>query len=113
MIEGKSIEDKVKNACEKIDGLRETLVQNITDYMWGLINNEAVGPNGKPLLTIDELKEIITEMASKETGNIGWFFSQGTTSQGLSGLFGEIAAMIRTRILFGKNAKIVWAGGVE
>ena len=53
--------------------------------------------------------------APSPSGNIGWFFSQGTTKAGGAGMFGEIAGMIYLSLLcpnLQDNARLIWAGGV-
>lgn len=119
IVKGKkqSIESYVNQICNDHPEVRQQLLINIKNFYWNTINDYM--PKGiESPIDQDEFYRIIDAMGAPETegGNIGWFFSQGTTKAGGAGLYGEIAAMIYLAILcpnLKNNYKAVWAGGTQ
>ena len=110
----KSIENYVNDICKQYPEIKQQIVKNIKDFYWNIISSYIPTSVSNPL-NYDEYGEIIDQMVSQESGNIGWFFSQGTTKAGGAGMFGEIASMIYLSLLCPKlknNARALWAGGV-
>lgn len=110
----KSIEVYVNEICEKNPQIKEQITNNIKKFYWNIITSYVPTSVSNPL-NYDEYASIIDQMVSRESGNIGWFFSQGTTKAGGAGMFGEIAGMIYISLLCPKlkaNARTIWAGGV-
>lgn len=110
----KSIEAYVKEVCDKYPDVKEQITKNIKSFYWQKIT-QYIPTSIKNPLPYDTFSEIIDNMVNDKDGNIGWFFSQGTTKAGGAGMFGEIAGMIYMSILCPKlqsNARFSWAGGV-
>lgn len=109
-----NIESYVNRICNENPGVKDQIIKNIKSFYWNIIKSYLPQGVNNPL-TEEKYNEIINQMVSKESGSIGWFFSQGTTKAGGAGMFGEIAGMIYLSVLCPKlkdNAKLIWAGGV-
>lgn len=110
-----NIEPYVERICTEHPEVRKQLLENIKNFYWGIITSYLPAGVNNPLIQ-DEFNKMIEEMgAPAPSGNIGWFFSQGTTKAGGAGMFGEIAGMIYMSLLcpnLKENARLIWAGGV-
>lgn len=110
-----NIEPYVERICKENPGIRQQLLGNIKNFYWNIINSYLPAGVKNPLMK-EKFDSLIEEMgAPSPKGNIGWFFSQGTTKAGGAGMFGEIAGMIYMSILcpnLADNVRLIWAGGV-
>ncbi len=110
-----SIEKYVEQQCTLYPELRTEIIAKLQNFYWNIIFNYLPPNTNSPMLQ-KEFNELISNMAAPSPeGNIGWFFSQGTTKAGGSGMFGEIAGMIYVSLLcpnLKENARLIWAGGV-
>lgn len=108
-----SIEKYVEQQCNLYPEIRTELISKLQSFYWNIISSYLPSNVNSPIIQ-DRFNQIISDMAAP-SGNIGWFFSQGTTKAGGAGMFGEIAGMIYMSILCPKlqeNARLIWAGGV-
>ena len=111
---GKSIEVYVNDICKEYPEIRDQITQNIKDFYWDVIVSYMPPQINSPI-SRGEFNDIIDNMVSEQSGNIGWFFSQGGTKALGAGMFGEVAGMIYMSVLCPKlkeNARFSWAGGV-
>ena len=109
-----SIEKYVEQKCNENPEIRDKLTKRIQDFYWDIIQSY-LPPNSTSPLIREKYNDIIARMCAPASaeGNIGWFFSQGTTKAGGAGMFGEIAGMIYMAILCPKlEENLRWAGGV-
>ena len=110
-----NIEPYVERICKEHPEVRRQLLDNIKRFYWNIITSYLPAGVSNPLIQ-DRFNQLIEEMgAPSPSGNIGWFFSQGTTKAGGAGMFGEIAGMIYLSLLcpnLQDNARLIWAGGV-
>lgn len=110
-----NIEPYVERVCNEHPEVREQLLNNIKKFYWNVITSYLPVNVDNPLIQ-KEFNKLIEEMgAPAPAGNIGWFFSQGTTKAGGAGMFGEIIGMIYMSLLcpnLKENARLIWAGGV-
>lgn len=112
---GQSIEDYVEQRCKDDPDIRTKITKRAQEFYWQQIRNKL--PQDIPGLQ-DKVNNIIEEMcAPAPNGNIGWFFSQGTTKAGGAGMFGEVIAMVYLHLLI-PNASTMgltlqWAGGTQ
>ena len=81
-IKGKkqSIENYVNEVCKQHPEVRQQLLTNIKNFYWRTINDYLPKGIDSPI-NQEDFYEIIDAMGAPEAqgGNIGWFFSQGTT----------------------------------
>lgn len=115
--DNQSIEEYVNTICNMKgnEHIRDQITSNIKKFYWQIIQDYLPAGVDSAAIPQWELDSIIDNMTKKNSGNLGWFFSQSTTKQGGAGMFGEIAGMIYVAILCPKlkaNAQIEWAGGV-
>ena len=110
-----SIENYVNSICNSNPRIKAQITQNIKVFYWQQIMQNLPAGINQSIISKESFDEIIDGMVSESDGNIGWFFSQGTTKAGGAGMFGEIAGMIYMAVLCPKlkdNARLIWAGGV-
>ena len=110
-----SIENYVNETCKQYPEVKKQIVDNIKSFYWKNIVSYLPTGIDNPI-TQSDFNNIIDNMTSSEDGNIGWFFSQGTTKAGGAGMFGEIAGMIYMSILcpnLKENYRTIWAGGTQ
>ena len=110
-----SIENYVNSICNTNPRIKAQITENIKVFYWQQIMQNLPAGISQSIISKESFDEIIDGMVSENDGNIGWFFSQGTTKAGGAGMFGEIAGMIYMAVLCPKlkdNARLIWAGGV-
>lgn len=107
-----SIENYVNKICDQYPEIKAQITENIKQFYWNIIQSYIPIKTSNPI-TYEDFSNIINEMVSKETGNIGWFFSQSSSKALGAGMFGEVAGMIYMNVLC-PNLKtgFTWAGGV-
>lgn len=107
-----SIENYVNKICDQYPEIKAQITENIKQFYWNIIQSYIPVKTSNPI-TYEDFSNIINEMVSKETGNIGWFFSQSSSKALGAGMFGEVAGMIYMNVLC-PNLKtgFTWAGGV-
>ena len=108
----KSIENYVNEVCDQYPEVRAQIIENIKQFYWNVIQSYIPITAENPI-SYEDFGNIIDEMTSKKSGNIGWFFSQSSSKELGVGMFGEVASMIYMSVLCPKlRTGFTWAGGV-